>query len=234
MRKSIVLAASIAASSVALAGSVTVQVVDKDGKPTPNAVVVVMPTQNGTTARIALPMQATVMQEKMQFIPSVSLVASGAKVKFVNNDPWDHHVRGSAAGAAQFVAGNGGGFDLRLEGKSEGKPAKAVEVAMDQPGAVGARLLGCFIHGSMRGFVYVSESPWAAKTAADGTATFDDVPDGAAQIKVWQADQLLDLPMQKILVGSTLAFTGVLKRCEPTTWMMSPAVMYSLASRTFA
>ena len=67
----------------------------------------------------------------------------------------------------------------------------------------------------MRGFVYVSESPWAAKTAADGTATFDDVPDGAAQIKVWQADQLLDLPMQKILVGSTPAKASVQLQVVP-------------------
>ena len=202
MRKLIVLAVTVAASSVALAGTVTVQVVDKEGKPTPNAVVVILPTQNGTTSRVALPMQATIAQEKMQFVPSVSLVAQGAKVKFVNNDPWDHHVRGSAAGAAQFVAGNSGGFDLRLEGKSEGKPAKAFEVTMDQPGALGAKLLGCFIHGSMRGFVYVSDSPWAAKTGADGTASFDDVPDGAAQIRVWQADQLIDLPTQKVVVGN--------------------------------
>ena len=30
------------------------------------------------------------------------------------------------------------------------------------------------------------------------------------------------------------ALTGVLKRCEPTTWMMSPAVMYSFALTTLA
>ena len=30
------------------------------------------------------------------------------------------------------------------------------------------------------------------------------------------------------------ALTGAEKRCEPTTWMMSPAVMYCLALRTLA
>ena len=188
--------------SSAFAGQVSVTVVDKDGKPTPDAIVVLMPSIKATPAK-PLPMQATVVQEKMQFIPAVSLVGLGAKVKFTNNDPWDHHVRGSAAGAAQFAAAtSGGGFEMRLEGKSDGKPAKSSEVTLDKPGAIGATMLGCFLHGSMRGNVYVSDSPWAAKTGADGTATFEDVPDGAAQVKVWQADQLIDLPIQQVSVTS--------------------------------
>ena len=192
--------------SSAWAGQVSVTVVDKDGKPTPDAIVVLMPSIKATPAK-PLPMQATVVQEKMQFIPAVSLVALGAKVKFINNDPWDHHVRGSAAGAAQFAAAgatatSGAGFEMRLEGKSDGKPAKSSEVTLEKPGAIGATMLGCFLHGSMRGNVYVSDSPWAAKTGADGTATFEDVPDGSAQVKVWQADQLIDLPVQQVSVTS--------------------------------
>lgn len=191
-------------SSTAMAGQVSVTVVDKDGKPAPDVIVVLMPSTKATPAK-PLPMQATVVQEKMQFIPALTLVGLGAKVKFINNDPWDHHVRGSAAGAAQFAAaGSGQGFELRLEGKSDGKPAKSSEISLDKPGAIGATLLGCFLHGSMRGNVYVSDSPWAAKTGTDGTATFEDVPDGTAQMKVWQADQLIDLPVQQVTVTSAL------------------------------
>ena len=191
--------------SAVLAGQISVTVVDKEGKPTPDAIVVLIPSNKAIPAK-PLPMQATVVQEKMQFIPAISLVGLGAKVKFVNNDPWDHHVRGSAAGAAQFAtagtaSASGGGFEMRLEGKSDGKPAKSSEVTLDKPGAIGATMLGCFLHGSMRGNVYVSDSPWAAKTGADGTATFENVPDGAAQVKVWQADQLIDLPVQQVTVA---------------------------------
>jgi hypothetical protein len=57
----------------------------------------------------------------------------------------------------------------------------------------------------MRGYVYASESPWAAKTGADGLAVFDDLPDGAAQIKVWQADQLIDLPPQQATISAAPA-----------------------------
>jgi plastocyanin len=197
--------------SLAHAGSLTVSVVDRDGKPTADAVVILQPEGKGLPKNL-LPTSATIAQEKMQFIPAVSVVPLGSKVRFVNNDPWDHHIRASAAGAAQFSANTSSatstaakGFDLRLEGKSDGKPAKFSELTMDKVGAQNAVLLGCFLHGSMRGHVYVSDSPWAAKTGADGNAVFDDVPDGKVQVKVWQADQLVDLPVQNSTVSASPA-----------------------------
>ncbi|NML87270.1 MAG: plastocyanin, partial [Polaromonas sp.] len=119
-----------------------------------------------------------------------------------NNDPWDHHVRSSPAGMGQFNASNAG-FELRLEGKPDGKAAKASDIVLDKAGVVGATLMGCFIHGSMRGYIYASESPWAAKTVQDGMASFEDLPDGAAQVKVWQADQLVDLAPQSYVVTAS-------------------------------
>ena len=195
----------IALSTFAMAvsaGSLSVSVVDKDGKPVPDAVVVVEPTNKLALPKAPLPMQADINQEKMQFIPAVTLVAVGAKVRFANSDPWDHHVRSSPAGLGQFNATNAG-FELRLEGKPDGKPAKTSDITMDKPGVMGATLLGCFIHGSMRGYMYVSDSPWAVKTGADGMATFYDLPDGAAQVKLWQADQLIDVPPQATTIGTT-------------------------------
>ncbi len=187
--------------TAATAGSLQVSVTDKDGKAVPNAVVVVMPSNKTAQPKTALPREATIVQEKMQFIPAVTLLAVGSKARFTNNDPWDHHVRSSPAGMGQFNTTNAG-FELRLEGKTDGKPAKASEVTLDKAGVMGATLLGCFIHGSMRGYVYVSDSPWATKTNAEGIATFDDLPDGAAQFKVWQADQLIDAPAQSVTVSA--------------------------------
>ena len=188
----------------ASAGSLSVSVVDKDGKPVPDAVIVVLPANKSAQPKTPLPLQAGISQEKMQFIPAVTLVPVGAKVRFVNNDPWDHHVRSSPAGMGQFNTTNAG-FELRLEGKPDGKPARTSDVTMDKPGVMGATLLGCFIHGSMRGYVYVSDSPWAVKTGANGIATFDDLPDGKAQIKLWQADQLIDVPLQSTTIGAAAA-----------------------------
>lgn len=204
MKKSLLCIALSTFAMAASAGSLTVSVIDRDGKPVPDAVVVVIPTNKSAQPKAPLPMQAGINQEKMQFIPAVTVVPVGAKVRFSNSDPWDHHVRSSPAGMGQFNTTNAG-FELRLEGKPDGKPAKTSDVTMDKPGVMGATLLGCFIHGSMRGYVYVSDSPWAVKTGADGMATFDDLPDGVAQIKLWQADQLIDVPTQSTTVSAAAA-----------------------------
>lgn len=204
MKKTVLAAVALTLGNWAAAESLTVTVVDKDGKPVPDAVVIVTPANKSVLPKKPLPVQVTIAQEKMQFIPAVSLVPVGAKIQFINNDPWDHHVRSSPAGMGQFNATNAG-FELRLEGKTDGKPAKPTEISIDKAGVIGSTLLGCFIHGSMRGYVYASESPWAAKTGADGLAIFDDLPDGLAQIKVWQADQLIDLPPQQATISAAPA-----------------------------
>jgi len=76
---------------------------------------------------------------------------------------------------------------------------------MDKPGATGAVLLGCFIHGSMSGHVYVADSPWTVKTEANGIAVLEDVPEGSATAKVWHAAQVVDKTPQTLVVGSTPA-----------------------------
>lgn len=204
MKKILLLSALAALSTCASAGNLVVSVIDREGKPVADAVVVVSPANKTVLPKKSLPLEATITQEKMQFLPAVTLVPVGAKVRFINNDPWDHHVRSSPAGMGQFNASNAG-FELRLEGKSEGKPAKPTDITLDKAGVMGATLMGCFIHGSMRGYVYASESPWASKTSAEGLAIFEDLPDGAAQIRVWQADQLLDVAPQQTTVGAALA-----------------------------
>ena len=205
---SVLITAFLSALGLAQASSLTVTVIDREGKPTVDAVVVLVP-EGKSASKTPLPTSFTIAQEKMQFIPAVSVVPVGAKVRFVNNDPWDHHVRSTAAGAAQFAAvpaaGSSSaaarGIDLRLEGKGEGKAAKSAEITMDKAGAQTATLLGCYLHGSMRGHVYVTDSAWTLKTNAEGVAVFDDVPDGKVSLKVWQADQLVDLPVQIVTVG---------------------------------
>jgi len=184
----------------AQAGALKVTVLDKEGKPVPDAVVVLAPSAPGTPK--PLPMKVTILQEKMRFVPAVSLVGVGAQATFVNNDPWEHHVRASAAGIQNFDSASTGGFELRLDGKAEGKAAQAVDAKFDKAGAV---LLGCHLHASMRAHVFVSDTPWAAISGNDGFATFDNVPDGPVRIRVWHADQLLDLPPQQVTLTAAPA-----------------------------
>ncbi len=187
---------ALATSTFSYAASLSVNVIDKDGKPTPDAVVMVV-TSGVSSPKTLLPAAATISQASMQFIPAVTIVRPGAKVTFVNNDPWDHHVRGSAAGAAQFSGNDENGFVLRLGGKTAGVAGKSSTVSLDSAGVV---LLGCHLHGSMVGHVVVSDTPWAVKTDANGVATFADLPGGAATVKVWHAAQFVDLkPVQTAL-----------------------------------
>jgi plastocyanin len=193
-----VAAATLLAAAGAQAGPLKVTVLDKEGKPVPDAVVVLAPAAPG--APKALPTRVTISQEKMRFAPAVTLVPVGAQALFVNNDPWEHHVRASAAGVANFD--DKGGFELRLDGKQAGKPAAQAEAKFDKAGPV---LLGCHLHASMKAHVYVSDTPWAMVSGEDGVASFDAVPDGPVRIRVWQADQLLDIPPQQLTLTAAPA-----------------------------
>lgn len=190
-------AALVAAFSSAHAGSVTVTVIDRAGKPVQNAVVIVV-TKEAGAPQAPLATSAVINQAKMKFQPLLTIVPVGAKVNFVNNDPWEHHVRGTAAGTAQFMTNDVGGFNMFLDGKLDGKAGKSAEITMAKPGPV---QLGCHLHTSMLAHVYVTDSAWTQATNAAGQAVFDDVPDGPAQVKVWYSEQLLDLAPQAITVG---------------------------------
>ena len=195
---------SVLCSAVS-AGYLQVSVIDKEGKPVQDAVIVLVSPSIGAP-KIALPQQLSINQEKMRFIPAISIVGVGAKARFTNNDPWEHHVRGSAAGVMQFNADTTDGFVLRMDGKAEGKAAKTADAAFDKAGAI---LLGCHLHASMRGHVYVSDSPWAMLTNVDGLANFDAVPDGALQVKVWHADQFIDIAPQRLTLTAAPVKTAM-------------------------
>ena len=198
MKNTIVLIAACAWWTSASAGNVQIQVLDRDGKPVPDAVVVVYPGTTAGAQPSLLQASPTIEQEKMRFVPAVTVVPAGATVRFTNQDRWDHHVRGNPTGVAAAAAGAAStNFELRLAGKADGKPANFADVKLDAPGVV---LLGCHLHGSMRGHVFVTDSAWTLKTDNDGIARFAAVPDGAAQVRVWHAEQLVDLPRKALTV----------------------------------
>lgn len=101
---------------------------------------------------------------------------------------------GTGLGGSRASTSN---FELRLAGKAEGKAANHADVKLDTAGVV---LLGCHLHGSMRGHIFVTDSAWTLKTDNDGIARFPSVPDGAAQVRVWHGEQLVDLPRKALTV----------------------------------
>lgn len=190
------IAAMAAAGSYA--GEVEIQVLDKQGKPLPDAVVVLYGPAGA--APFVSPLPTVIEQEKMRFIPAVTVVAAGSKLRFTNQDRWDHHVKGAPEAMAALTQAPDAlpaGFELRLAGKVDAKPAAAMDVTVDKPGIL---LLGCHLHGSMRGHVFVTDSAWTLKTDEQGKARFEQVPEGRVQARVWHAEELLEQPRQALQV----------------------------------
>ncbi|MFT3956603.1 MAG: plastocyanin [Piscinibacter sp.] len=206
----------------AQAGALQLTVTDKDGKPAPDVVVLVdVPIR---PALSTAPVTATITQEGLKFQPFLTVVPVGSTVRFVNRDRYDHHVRSQPSGPLGAVPA-AQTFELRLdaaEGAAGGnddyqnphaQPRKKsgmtqVDVKMDKAGPIG---LGCHIHGSMRGQLFVSGTPWFAKTDADGIAKIASVPDGPIQVTLWHPDQLQDQAALRAEAGSApLALAGQL------------------------
>jgi hypothetical protein len=93
----------------------------------------------------------------------------GSRVRFPNHDSVRHQVYSFSAAKK---------FELPLY-----SGGAAPTVAFDTPGVVA---LGCNIHDWMVGYVYVSETPYFAKTDKDGTALLKDLPAGDYNVRVWQ------------------------------------------------
>jgi plastocyanin len=213
--KQILLAAAMAFGAItAQAGGVQITVTDKDGKPAVDVVVLV--ETPGKAAPAAAAVTATILQEGLKFQPFLTIVPVGSTLRFSNRDGYDHHVRSTPSGplgstpAAQS-------FELRLDAAPGGTRSSdddyqnrppprrkdatsTVDVKVEKAGAIG---LGCHIHSSMRGQVYVSATPWFAKTDANGVARIENVPDGAVELSLWHPDQLQEQPVVRAQAGAT-------------------------------
>lgn len=178
--------AGLTLAAPVLAADLAVSVLDRNGKPLADAVVLLDSGVPGM--RPAPVLEATVMQEKLRFMPSVAVVGLGAKVVFSNNDSWDHHVIVGQMGPGGVYLDPSQNTQMRLAGKKGEKVASETRT-LGQPGVY---LLGCHIHSSMKGHVYVADTPWAKLAGADGKVTLSGVPEGPAKVRVWHPDQIID------------------------------------------
>ncbi len=185
----------------AQAATLTVTVLAKDGEPLSDAVVIVEPANPGKRAAPA-PVKTEIKQERLQFLPKTSVVPLGSQVVFSNLDRYDHHVRGLPAGATNSNAPPERGFALMLPARVDGKaPSMATEVL----NTAGPMQLGCHLHGSMRGSIYVTDSPWVVKTNEEGVATVENLPEGPAQVRLWYPRQLVDIPATAVTITTQAA-----------------------------
>jgi plastocyanin len=141
------------------------------GQPIEDAVVVAVPNDAAAMAG-AKPRAEQLEQIDKEFVPKVKPVFVGSTVAFPNKDSVRHHVYSFSPAKR---------FELPLYAGVPSQP-----VLFDKAGVV---VLGCNIHDWMIGYIYVSESPWFAKTGADGKAQITDLPPRGYTIRVWHAQQ---------------------------------------------
>lgn len=152
------------AAGTATGGTLEARVVDQNNAPLENAVVYAMPSRLSGKA----PAAASIEQKDKTFIPLVTAVQTGAAVSFPNNDRVRHHV---------YSFSPAKNFEIKLY---SGVPAKPI--VFDKPGIVA---VGCNIHDGMIAFVYVVDTPYFAKTGADGAALIESLPSGDYTVGVW-------------------------------------------------
>lgn len=131
---------------------------------------------------------ASIEQRGREFIPYLTVVQTGTAVDFPNNDTIRHHVY-SFSPAKQF--------EIKLYAGKPGQP-----IVFDKPGTV---VIGCNIHDWMEAYVLVVDSPWFAKTGADGHAQLRNVPPGRYKLRLWHPLQKTQLAEREIAVGDAPA-----------------------------
>lgn len=165
------LGVSLGAGSPSHAADLTAVVNADDGKPVAEAVLVAVPGNGSYPAAAtaaALKADETMDQVNKEFVPLVEPIFVGSAVHFPNKDNIRHQVYSFSPAKR---------FELPLYAGTPAKP-----VVFDKPGVV---TLGCNIHDWMIGYIYVSESPWFAKTDANGKATIRDLPPGQYDVRIW-------------------------------------------------
>ena len=153
--------------SHAQTAEIAASVIDQQGRPVADAVLVAVPV-DGNMRSPQRPRDGSIDQVDKEFFPRVTVVPVGASVTFPNHDDVRHQVYSFSPAKR---------FELPLYA---GVPAQPV--VFDKPGVV---VLGCNIHDWMVGYVYVSESPFFAKTGKDGQAVLAELPPRAYVLRVW-------------------------------------------------
>ena len=177
--------AALAFAAPSLAADLTVSVKGDDGTPLPDAVVLVRPAGGagmGGPIRYSWPIVMT--QQNIAFNPYVLIVPVGSTVAFPNKDTVRHHVYSFSAAKK---------FELKLYGQQEERT-----VTFDKAGVVA---LGCNIHDVMIGYIYVADTPFAAKTNAAGEAVIHGLPGGAGTLTVWHPDMRAKAPLDRPLAA---------------------------------
>lgn len=128
---------------------------------------------------------AVMDQLNLTFVPHVLAVVVGTKVTFPNSDEVRHNL---------FSPSPVKRFNLGTYPKGVSK-----YVVFDKPGVV--ELL-CNVHADMGAYVVVTETPYSALVAKDGSYVLKGVPTGTYVVRAWR-EELKDQRQEVTVSGGT-------------------------------
>lgn len=178
-------AALVAGLQAAPGNSLRVQIVDERGVPVRDAVVE-LTSPRAPSDPIRFPWPMAMAQKNQQFVPGTLIIARGSTVAFPNLDTVRHSIYSFSKPAR---------FSIELYGRNQTRTHNFP--------IAGTVALGCNIHDAMRGYIRVTETPFAGKTDANGYVTLASIPTGTARLTVWHPR--LRAPDNEISNGVTIA-----------------------------
>jgi plastocyanin len=172
--------------AIANAGELNVLVKDGKGAALEDAVITAMPLDANNIPK-QKPSKPIVDQVGKEFLPHVMPIYVNSLVAFPNNDNIRHHVYSFSTAKK---------FELPLYSGTAAAP-----VLFDKAGVI---TLGCNIHDWMLGYIYVSATPYFARSDKTGKASLSDLPDGEYTVKVWhpQITATEESTSRKIMISS--------------------------------
>lgn len=174
-------AAIVLVGGNAAATGLAIQVSDSSGKPLADVVVTAELEAGVPVPKLLKP--AEIEQRGLKFLPLVSVIQTGSRIAFPNNDRVKHHIYSFSPAKK---------FDQKLYSGVAAAPQ-----VFDKAGLV---VLGCNIHDRMVAYVKVVDTPYFAKTDAAGIARIELPAAGKYTVAAWHYHQSGAAP------GQALAF----------------------------
>jgi len=133
-----------------------INLLDQHGEPIANAVLSVEIAPNATSSNTPNSASEVAIMDQVayQFVPKILVLSKGQKVDFPNSDDVRHHV---------YSFSEPKSFEIKMYQGSD-----AELISFDNSGIV---VLGCNIHDSMVGYIYVSDNENTFSSDAHGKVT---------------------------------------------------------------
>lgn len=145
----------------------TFVVVDQSGTPLRDAVVEIA-RPAGDSGSFTAGSRYAMAQRNLNFVPGTLIVPSGTTVAFPNLDTVRHSIYSFSRNAR---------FQIDLYGRDQTRSQRFA--------TSGTVAVGCKIHDQMRGYIRVTDTPYAAVTQPNGQARIAGLGHGQYRVTVW-------------------------------------------------